>query len=90
MIYMLCRNRVADFDSWYKIFSSPTSALKESGLQLVNLWRSVEDPNNVFFIFRVESIEKAKAFVSTPEAAETGKRSGVLDGEYHFLRDYEG
>jgi len=30
-------------------------------------------------------MDKARAFISNPAAAEAAKTSGVLDGEYHFL-----
>ena len=43
------------------------------------------NPDNVFFLFEVASLERAQAFISDPAAAEAGKISGVLDGEYHFL-----
>lgn len=38
----------------------------------------------MFFLFEVTNMDKARAFISNP-AAEVGKTSGVLDGEYHFL-----
>ncbi len=85
MKVMLCRNRVADFEKWKKIFDTETRESRDSGLRLMNLWRDVEEPNNVFFLFEVTDTDKARAFISTPAAAETGKRSGVLDGECHFL-----
>jgi len=87
---MLCRNRVADFATWKSFFDSHASAHGAAGLHLVNLWRGMEDPNNVFFLFRIESIERANAFIGAPEAAAAGKSSGVLDGEYHFIESSEG
>jgi len=50
----------------------------------------VEESNNVFFLFEVTSLDKARAFISNPAAAEAGKESGVLDGEYHFLESSAG
>jgi hypothetical protein len=85
MIHMLCRNRVADFSKWKSIFDSHADAHRTAGLRLVNLWRSLDDPRNIFFLFEVGSLEKARAFINAPDAAETGKAAGVLDGEYHFL-----
>jgi hypothetical protein len=85
MIRMLCRNRVADFAKWKQVFDSHAEAHREVGLKLVEVWRALEDQNNVFFLFAVSDLEKAKAFIATPEAAETGKAAGVLDGEYHFV-----
>ena len=85
MVVMLCRNRVADFEKWKSVFDSKTPALHDTGLRLMNLWRDMQEPNNVFFLFEVKDIDKARAFITDPAAAETGRSSGVLDGECHFL-----
>jgi len=87
MTQMLCRNRVKDFAQWKNVFASHKGAHLAAGLRLVKLWRSVDDPNNVFFLFDIESMEKALGFIRTPEAAHAGQASGVLDGEYHFVED---
>jgi hypothetical protein len=90
MTYMLCRNRVRDFARWKAVFASHQEAHQNAGLRLASLWRSVEDPNNVFFIFEVASVEQARAFIGDPEAAKAGVASGVIDGEYHFIEDAGG
>ena len=90
MTYMLCRNRVADYTRWKAVFASHAVAHRDAGLRLVTVWRSVEEPNNVFFLFEVASIEKARKFISNPQAAKAGESSGVLDGDYHFLEDAGG
>jgi len=90
MIYMLCRNRVVDFSRWKTVFASHAAAHQEAGLRLVNVWRTVDEPNNVFFMFEVASVDKAREFISNPEAAKAGAASGVLDGEYHFVEDAGG
>ncbi len=87
MTHMLCRNRVSDFAKWKNVFDSHAQAHREAGLKLEHLWRSIEDPNNVFFVFLVLDINKARTFIQTPDAEEAGKASGVIDGEYHFVED---
>ena len=87
MTYMLCRNRVADFSRWIAVFASHQAAHQEAGLRLVHIWRVVEDPNNIFFMFEVASMDTAREFIGNPEAAKAGQASGVLDGEYHFVED---
>lgn len=89
MIYMLCRNRVANFAKWKKGFDSHATAHDETGLKLELMWRDTADKNNVFFLFEVLSLKKAKAFITAPEAAEAGRKFGVLDGEYHFVRNVD-
>ena len=51
MIALLCRNLVEDYSNWKNIFDSHTAAAREAGLLLLKMWRSVENPNNVFFLF---------------------------------------
>lgn len=86
MTYMLCRNRVKDFARWEAVFSSHDDDQQNSGLKLSNMWRSVDEPNNVFMMFEVSDIDKARAFISDPKAAEAGEISGVIDGECHFIQ----
>lgn len=85
MSFLLCRNRVKDYTRWKAEFDSHASAHCDAGLRLVNLWRAVEDSNNVFFLFEVSDVGAAQKFIGDPAAAEAGARSGVIDGEYHFL-----
>lgn len=85
MVVMLCRNRVEDFEKWKNVFDSNAQTCHDTGLRLMNMWRKVEEPNNVFFLFEVTDTDKARAFIADPAAAEAGRKSGVLDGECHFL-----
>lgn len=85
MIVMLCRNRVANFSKWKAIFDSHAEAHRAAGLGLRDLWRDVADANDVFFVFEVASLDRARAFIDDRSASEAGKASGVLEGEYHFL-----
>ena len=87
MTYMLCRNRVADFSRWKAVFASHEAVHLSAGLRLIQIWRDVEDANDIFFMFEVASMEKAREFIGNPEAAKAGEVSGVLDGEYHFIED---
>jgi len=85
MLVMLVRNRVEDYSRWKSVFDSQDSAAREAGLYLTDLWRDMEDPNNVFFVLRVSDLDKARAFLADPKSAEVGKIAGVIDGEIHFL-----
>jgi len=90
MIVMLCRNRVADFSKWKAVFDSHAEAHRAAGLHLKNMWRDLERPNDLFFLFEVADIDQARAFIGAAAAAEAGKMSGVLDADYHFLESGAG
>ncbi|MFQ5512599.1 MAG: hypothetical protein ACE5EO_12200 [Candidatus Krumholzibacteriia bacterium] len=82
---LLVRNKVQDFDRWKRVFDAQGDAGRASGLNLVEMWRSVDDGNDVFFLLDVEDRARALAFMSAPEAAAVGEEAGVIEGEYHFL-----
>lgn len=90
MTYMMCRTRVSNYSMWKAVFDSHKGAHREAGLKLLNLWRSIEDPNNVFFLFEVANMESADQFINSPASAEAGEASGVIDGEYHFVESTPG
>ncbi len=85
MIRMLCRNKVADFRRWKAIFDSHQRAHQQAGLILESLWRGLEDASNIFFVFAVEDLNRAKAHISAPDAAQAGKDAGVLEADYWFV-----
>ncbi len=90
MLVMLCKNRVSDYLRWKAVFDTHAAAHRAAGLRLIGLWREIARPDNVFFLFEISSLEKARAFISDPAAGEAGKMSGVIDGEYHFLETVAG
>ena len=89
-MYMLCRNRVHDYAKWKAVFDANAPAGREAGLETVNVWRDIENPNNVFFLLKVADIDQARAFLAHPDAAKSGEVSGVIDGEYHFVESARG
>jgi hypothetical protein len=87
MNLMLCRNRVENYARWKLIFDSHAAAQREAGFRLLHLGREIDDPENVFFLFEVTDLERARAFIESPESAEVGRQAGVIDGEVRFLTD---
>jgi hypothetical protein len=39
----------------------------------------------VFFVFAVADLDKERAFIFAPDAAETGRNAEVLAGDYWFV-----
>ena len=62
-----------------------SEAARAAGLNLTQMWRSADEPNEVFFLFEIEDRGRAEAFMATPEAASVGAEAGVVDGDFHFL-----
>ena len=66
---LLVRNKVQDAAHWKRVFDAQKQVGCDAGLNLINLWKSVDDENQVFFLFDVEDRQRAEAYMSTPEAA---------------------
>ncbi len=83
---LLVRNRVEDFAKWREYLVADKIPAEEYGLKLVSLWQSMDDPNEVFFLLDVADVDRANEFMARPESREIGEKSGVIDGEFHFIR----
>ena len=51
MTFMMCRNHVKDYEIWKAVFDSHKDLHNKAGMQLANIWRDINDPNNKFFQF---------------------------------------
>ena len=86
MKYMLCRNKVADFAQWKKVFDSHAEAQRKSGLHLQRLWRGIDNSNEVFMLFEVTDLEKARRFVTSSKVPDAQRQSGLLEKpEIYFM-----
>ena len=90
MNYMLCRNRIRNFKQWKRVFDGHAEAHRGAGLKLVHLWQDADTPSQVFFLFEVEDIARARAFVSGPAASKSASESGLIEGEFHFFKQSQG
>lgn len=84
-MHLLVRNTVRDFNTWVKVFRDQEAVGSAAGLHVENLWQAADDPNTVWFVMRVDSRERADAFMADPQSARAGEVSGVIDGEYYYL-----
>jgi hypothetical protein len=89
-MYMLARSRVKDYAAWKVVFDSHAQLHRDAGLTFMDLWRCVDEPNNVFFMFEVADKDRAEAFCNSPESVQAGEDAGVIDGEYLYLEDAPG
>ena len=59
---LLVRNRVADYDTWMDVVRRDEEARQAAGLELLHLWRCVDEPNQIFFVLGVADRSAAEAF----------------------------
>jgi len=86
MTAMLCWNKVRDFGRWKRIFDAHAADHEQAGLTLTHIWREVEDPSEVYMLFDVKDINKARAFMTSPYVPKEQEEAGIIDGpDVHFL-----
>jgi hypothetical protein len=79
MRYMLVRHKVKDFAQWKRVFDSHAAAQRKAGLTVEHVLRNMDDPSEVFLLFEMENVEKAKSFVTSPDVPGAQEASGVAD-----------
>jgi hypothetical protein len=79
MGYLLVRHKVKEFHEWKRVFDSHKDAQRCSGLKIEKVMRNLYDPDEVFLLFEVTDLAKARSFVFSPEVPNTQAQSGVVD-----------
>jgi hypothetical protein len=69
---------VKDFVTWKKGFDADEPMRKASGLELIVLGRSAENPNTVCIVLHASDVAKAKAFVANPRLKDLMEKNGVI------------
>ena len=78
MPYLLVKQKVKDFESWYAVFKADAKAQKEAGLHDLVILKDMTDPNLIVCIFKIDSLEKAKAFTNPINSGKSAELSGVI------------
>jgi len=69
---------VKDFATWKKAFDADEPMRKASGLELIVLGRSAENPNTVCIVLHASDVAKAKTFATNPRLKDLMEKNGVI------------
>ncbi len=78
MASMVIRHTVRDFDAWKTVFDGVADVRKAGGELSGVLLRNESNPNEILAVFEWESLEKAHAFVESPELKAAMAEAGVM------------
>lgn len=87
MIYMHCNIRVTDYEKWKAVMLADDQAQHEAGMNLIHLWRGIDDPNRAFFILEVHDREKTRNFLNAADFKRPPESAGDLELEWHFVEE---
>jgi hypothetical protein len=78
MNYAMFRAKVEDFNKWKLVFDDDKSIRNAAGLKDVNVWRNIDNSNEIVILFEVLDVAKAKEFTTSDVLREKMQESGVL------------
>jgi len=87
MMHMLLRHKVADFAKWKPAYDAHLPARQRAGLKEEHIFHNTDNPNEVFLLFSVEDVDKAKAFGASDDLRQAMEKAGVSDKpDVYFLK----
>ena len=77
MVKAIVQHHVADYDTWFKVFTDHAAVRRQHGATGHSVNQLVSDPNTVVIINDFGSLEGALAFTQDPSLPEAMARGGV-------------
>lgn len=78
MVTVIIQNEVKDFAEWKKVFDADNLDRTKEGVNLIALYTSINNPNDVTMIFEAPSAEVYEKIMSDPGRQEDLKKAGVI------------
>ena len=80
MPYILLRHRVRDYATWKPLFDDHAVERKSvAGAVETHVFRSIDDPNEVFVLIKGTDDEKARQFLESRDLHKAMDGAGVTD-----------
>lgn len=77
MANILVHHKVEDFNKWKPFFDQHSGFRSQNGSKGGRVFRSADNPNDLFILFEWDSIENAQKFAHSDNLKETMQKAGV-------------
>lgn len=74
---VVIKHTVADYNKWRPFFDADSTVRKEAGMHAIGVARGMENQNEVEVPFRIDDLQKAKTFTSSPMLKNVMQKAGV-------------
>jgi quinol monooxygenase YgiN len=74
---VLIKHPVEDFEKWKAGFDAFHDTRKSGGEKSYQIFRTIDDPNNVVALFEWDDIDNARAFLNSSELKDAMEQAGV-------------
>ena len=86
MPYLLIHHKVEDYATWKPAFDEHGTARRDAGSEGGYLFRSADDPNDLFIVLEMDDLDKAREFVQSDDLRQAMQNAGVAGPpDIHYL-----
>jgi hypothetical protein len=79
------RHKVADYDTWRPYFDGDQPRIAAAGAKVVSVMRSVDDPNNVHFVFDIPDFNAFMGLMQSEETQTAMRNGGVQEAPSIYM-----
>jgi hypothetical protein len=87
MNYILGRHKVDDVEAWKRVMEADRQQHLGMGLHFEEVWSNVDDPREIFFIFEVDDLDRARAGLKAAGALDPDKQARGEIPQLFFLNN---
>jgi heme-degrading monooxygenase HmoA len=88
MAHMLVRHNVESYAKWRPVFNQHAAVLKAAGCTGTQVFRSGNDPFEIFVLTEWEELEKARKFAASDVLREAMEKAGVTGKpDIYFMQE---
>ncbi|OEU43323.1 hypothetical protein BGV40_04525 [Methanosarcina sp. Ant1] len=77
MVHVAIKHRVEDYSRWKPFFDEHGSTRDNAGCKGGQLFRSLDNPNEIFILFEWDTKDKASKFVESADLKKRMQEAGV-------------
>ena len=87
MVYILVSHKIENWDKWKPVFDNDEEERKSYGVNLKKLFRSAQDPNEIFCLFDAPDENSAAECINRPHLKTLMQNAGVItEPEFKILK----
>jgi heme-degrading monooxygenase HmoA len=88
MAHLLVHHKVEDYNKFKPVFDAHASFRSEGGSRGGKIFRSTNDPNELFVLLEWDSVQNAQKFAQSDELKEAMQEAGVISmPEVYFIEE---
>jgi hypothetical protein len=88
LAHILVHHKIEEYNKWKSAFDNHSSFRAEHGSKGGKVFRNADDPNDIFILLELSSIDEGKKFAQSKELKEAMQEAGVVSmPEVYFIEE---